>query len=219
MRSRVFRIVDQGSARSRLRPTVLTMAVLLFAVGPVFATGGPMTLLPPVDFDTPDQPGIKPIPGEQQLAKALRRTPVFYRTTYPKGTVVVDTSERRLYIVASPTTALRYGIAVGRQGYQWDGLLKVSKKKEWPDWIPPKDMIAREAKKGKVLPAKVSGGPANPLGARALYLGNTQYRIHGTNQPQSIGKAASSGCFRMLNEHVVDVYAKVPVGTWVIVQK
>ena len=215
------RMMLHTTAGARLRPgtVVLALTALLFAAEPVFAAGGPMTLLPPVDFDTPDQPGIKPIPGEQQLAKDLRRTPVFYRTTYPMGTVVVDTSERRLYIITSPTTALRYGIAVGRDGFQWDGLLKVSKKKEWPDWIPPKDMIAREAKKGKVLPSVVPGGPSNPLGARALYLGRTQYRIHGTNLPQSIGKAASSGCFRMLNEHVIDVYSKVPIGTWVIVQK
>jgi lipoprotein-anchoring transpeptidase ErfK/SrfK len=134
------------------------------------------------------------------------------------GSIVVDTTERYLYFIDAPNHALRYGIAVGKDGFQWDGLLKVSKKKQWPDWRPPPEMIAREKKRGHNLPSVVPGGPTNPLGARAIYLGYTQYRIHGTTQPKSIGKAASSGCFRMLNEHVIDLYDRVKIGAWVVVR-
>jgi lipoprotein-anchoring transpeptidase ErfK/SrfK len=173
--------------------------------------------LPPVTYAEPDQADLVPIPGENQVAAQWRRTPVSYRSGQKPGTIIVDTSERYLYLITSPTTALRYGVGVGRDGFEWEGAMKVTKKVEWPDWRPPKDMIAREKKKGKVLPAVVPGGPGNPLGARALYLGRSEYRIHGTNAPKSIGQAASSGCIRMLNEHVIDLYTRVPVGTRVIV--
>lgn len=172
---------------------------------------------PPVTFTDPDQANLVPIPGEDQIAAQWRRTPVSYRSGQATGTIVIDTSERYLYLVTSPTTALRYGVAVGRDGFSWEGAMKVTKKVEWPDWRPPKDMIEREKKKGKVLPAVVPGGPGNPLGARALYLGRSEYRIHGTNAPKSIGQAASSGCIRMLNEHVIDLYTRVPIGTRVVV--
>ena len=174
--------------------------------------------LPPITYDEPDQANLVPIPGEDQIAAQWRRTPVSYRSGQKPGTIVIDASERYLYLITGPTTALRYGVAVGREGFEWEGAMKVTKKVEWPDWRPPKDMIEREKKKGKNLPAVVPGGPGNPLGARALYLGRSEYRIHGTNAPQSIGKAASSGCIRMLNEHVIDLYTRVPVGTRVIVQ-
>ncbi len=174
--------------------------------------------LPPITYDEPDQANLVPIPGENQIAAQWRRTPVSYRSGQTPGTIVIDTSERYLYLITGPTTALRYGVAVGRDGFEWEGAMKVTKKVEWPDWRPPKDMIEREKKKGKNLPAVVPGGPGNPLGARALYLGRSEYRIHGTNAPQSIGKAASSGCIRMLNEHVIGLYTRVPVGTRVIVQ-
>ena len=173
--------------------------------------------LPPVTFDQPDDIDLAPIPGEQQLARNLRRTPVSYRTTHPPGTIIIDTSKRYLYLVVSKGVALRYGVAVGRDGYQWEGAMKITKKVEWPDWKPPRAMIAREKKKGHVLPALVKGGPKNPLGARALYLGYSEYRIHGTNQPKSIGQAASSGCIRMLNEHVIDLYDRVQKGARVVV--
>jgi len=174
--------------------------------------------LPPVTYTEPDQADLVPIPGEEQIAAQWRRTPVSYRSGQKPGTIVINASERYLYLITGPTTALRYGVAVGREGFAWEGAMKVTKKVEWPDWRPPKDMIAREKKKGKVLPAVVPGGPGNPLGARALYLGRSEYRIHGTNAPKSIGQAASSGCIRMLNEHVIDLYTRVPVGTRVIVQ-
>ena len=177
----------------------------------------PMNIIP--TFQDPDGPSaLPPIKGEEQLAKNLQRTPVFFRTQYPVGSIVVDTTERYLYFIDAPNHALRYGIAVGKDGFQWDGLLKVSKKAQWPDWRPPPEMIARERKKGRNLPSVMPGGPTNPLGARAIYLGYTQYRIHGTTQPKSIGKAASSGCFRMLNEHVIDLYDRVKIGAWVVVR-
>lgn len=172
---------------------------------------------PPVDFVDDDLSTLPPLKGEEQLAPQWRRTPVFYRSNYPPGTIVIDTSDRYLYLIAGQGKAIRYGVAVGRDGYTWEGQMKVTKKAEWPDWRPPKDMIEREKKKGKVLPAVVPGGPGNPLGARALYLGRSEYRIHGTNAPKSIGHNASSGCIRMLNEHIIDVYNKVPVGTRVVV--
>ena len=173
--------------------------------------------LPPVTFDQPDIADLVPIKGEEQLARPLQRTPVFFRTSMPAGSIVIDSSERYLYLITGQGTALRYGVAVGREGYAWEGSMKVTKKVEWPDWKPPREMIAREKKKGKILPSVVKGGPGNPLGARALYLGRSEYRIHGTNQPKSIGQAASSGCIRMLNEHVIDLYDRVKIRARVVV--
>lgn len=198
---------------------VLSLLTTLLVVAPAEAAGigQPINLLPPITYNEPDQPDLIPIPGEEQLKRNLRRTPVFYRTSHPVGTVIVDTSERYLYLITGQGRALRYGVAPGREGFQWEGAMKVTKKVEWPSWTPPKDMIAREKKKGHILPATMKGGPGNPLGARALYLGYSQYRIHGTNAPKSIGQAASSGCIRMLNEHIIDLYTKVPVGTRVVV--
>jgi lipoprotein-anchoring transpeptidase ErfK/SrfK len=154
---------------------------------------------------------LAPIPGEDILAANLRRTPVYFRTQYPAGSIVIDTSEKYLYFITGDGTALRYGIAVGKEGYQWEGSMRVTKKREWPDWRPPADMRARAKAQGKNLPKVVKGGPNNPLGARAIYLGRSEYRIHGTTQPKSIGTAASSGCIRMLNEHVIDLYDRVRV--------
>lgn len=173
--------------------------------------------LPPVDYVDDDLSNLPPIKGENQLAKQWRRTPVYYRSTYPPGTIIIDTSDRYLYLLVGQGRAIRYGVAVGREGYTWEGQMKVTRKAEWPDWRPPPAMIAREKKNGKTLPPVVKGGPGNPLGARALYLGNSEYRIHGTNAPKSIGHNASSGCIRMLNEHVIDLYDKVPIGTRVVV--
>ena len=136
----------------------------------------------------------------------------FYGDERP-GTIVVDTIERKLYLVLEGGLARRYAIGVGKPGFEWSGTHKVSRKAEWPDWRPPAEMIAREKKKGRILPKFMAGGPGNPLGSRALYLGSSIYRIHGTNQAWSIGKAVSSGCIRMLNEDVMDLYDRVPVGT------
>lgn len=133
------------------------------------------------------------------------------------GTIVIDTNNRFLYLVTGNGQARRYGVGVGKPGFEWAGAHKVTRKAEWPSWTPPKEMISREAAKGHYLPARMDGGPENPLGARAMYLGSTLYRIHGTNAPWTIGYAVSSGCIRMRNEDVVDLYERVNVGTKVIV--
>ena len=161
-----------------------------------------------------DQPGYQPSRSEEELSGALQRQLVFFRTAEPAGTVVVFTSQRFLYLVQGNNRALRYGIGVGREGFQWAGLLKISRKAEWPDWTPPPEMIARQP----YLPRFMAGGPGNPMGARALYLGSTIYRLHGTNQPQTIGHAVSSGCFRLVNDDIIDLYERVPVGTKVVVR-
>ena len=167
------------------------------------------------DMSIGDQPGYQPTPEEEQLPPEYRHQVVFFRSSEPPGTIVVHTSERFLYIVQGNSRAMRYGIGVGRDGFQWQGLLKITRKQEWPDWTPPPEMIERQP----YLPRFMAGGPGNPMGARALYLGNTIYRIHGTNQPQTIGSAVSSGCFRLVNPEIMDLYERIPVGTKVVVRQ
>jgi lipoprotein-anchoring transpeptidase ErfK/SrfK len=162
-----------------------------------------------------DQPGYEPSAEEEQLDPQYQRQFVFYRTTEAPGTIIIQTAERYLYLVQGANRAMRYGIGVGRDGFQWQGLVKISRKLEWPDWRPPPEMIERQP----YLPRFMAGGPGNPLGARAMYLGATVYRIHGTNQPQTIGSAVSSGCFRLINPDVIDLYGRVPLGTKVIVRQ
>ncbi len=162
-----------------------------------------------------EQPGYVPTPEEELLPAEYRPQPVYFRTSEPPGTIIIHTDERFLYLVQGNGTAIRYGIGVGREGFQWQGLLKISRKQEWPDWRPPPEMIARQP----YLPRFMAGGPGNPLGARALYLGATVYRIHGTNQPRTIGYAVSSGCFRLVNRDVIDLFDRVPVGTKVVVRQ
>ena len=134
------------------------------------------------------------------------------------GTIVIDTARRYLYLVEDGGQATRYGVGVGREGFAWTGTEKITRKAEWPEWRPPEEMRIRERKKGRELPVVMAGGEANPLGARALYLGSTLYRIHGTNQPWTIGGAVSSGCIRMRNEDVTALYERVGVGTRVVVR-
>jgi lipoprotein-anchoring transpeptidase ErfK/SrfK len=162
-----------------------------------------------------EQPGYVPTPEEELLPAEYRPQPVYFRSDEAPGTIIIHTDERFLYLVQGNGQAIRYGIGVGREGFQWQGLLKVSRKTEWPDWRPPPEMIQRQP----YLPRFMAGGPGNPLGARALYLGDTVYRIHGTNQPQTIGHAVSSGCFRLVNRDVIDLYERVPVDTKVIVRQ
>ena len=162
-----------------------------------------------------DQPGLIANSDDEQLYPKWQKTVVFYRTTEPPGTVIIASNERYLYVVQPGGRALRYGIGVGRDGFRWQGLVKITQKKEWPDWTPPEEMIERQP----YLPRWMAGGPGNPLGARAMYLGNTVYRIHGTNQPQTIGTAVSSGCFRLTNPDVADLYDRIPVGTKVIIRQ
>ena len=147
-------------------------------------------------------------------AGPIPRQTVGFQSSYAPGTIVVNTAERRLYLVQPGGSALRYGIGVGRDGFRWGGVHRVTAKKEWPSWTPPAQMLRRRPD----LPRHMEGGPDNPLGARAIYLGSTLYRIHGSNEPETIGQAVSSGCFRMTNEDVTDLYNRVAVGATVIVK-
>jgi lipoprotein-anchoring transpeptidase ErfK/SrfK len=162
-----------------------------------------------------DRPGYVPTPAEEQLQPQFQRQVVFFRTSEPPGTIIVDTPSRYLYLVQGNNRAIRYGIGVGREGFQWSGALNITRKQEWPDWTPPPEMIQRQP----YLPRFMAGGPGNPMGARALYLGTTVYRLHGTNQPETIGSAVSSGCFRLVNPDIIDLYERVPVGTRVVVRQ
>jgi lipoprotein-anchoring transpeptidase ErfK/SrfK len=147
--------------------------------------------------------GMSPVP----------RTTVTFPSKEKPGTIIINTAERRLYYVLGDGRAIRYGIGVGRDGFRWSGVKTVSAKREWPDWTPPPQMLQRRPD----LPRHMPGGPENPLGARAMYLGSTLYRIHGSNEPETIGQAVSSGCFRMTNDDVIDLYNRVKVGTKVVV--
>lgn len=146
-----------------------------------------------------------------------RRIVDFFEPMIP-GSVLIRTDERRLYLVLQDNKAIMYPVGVGREGFTWSGQNKITRKATWPDWHPPQIMIEREAKKGHVIPAFMAGGPENPLGARALYIGNTEYRIHGTTQPWSIGRAVSSGCIRMMNDEVIDLFNRVEIGATVVVE-
>jgi lipoprotein-anchoring transpeptidase ErfK/SrfK len=153
--------------------------------------------------------------SQDEAPSQFRRQVVDYRTSEAPGTIIIDTPNTYLYLVMPGGKAMRYGIGVGRDGFQWQGLVNITRKAEWPDWTPPPEMIARQP----YLPRFMAGGPGNPLGARAMYLGTTVYRIHGTNQPDTIGTAISSGCFRLVNADVTDLYNRVPVGTKVIIRQ
>ena len=157
-------------------------------------------------------PEVAADPTRQVDSKFLKQV-VPYHGAEPPGTVVIDTPQRFLFLVQEDGTALRYGIGVGKPGFSWAGEKKISAKKEWPDWVPPPEMLDRRPD----LPHFMAGGPENPLGARAMYLGSSLYRIHGSNEPWTIGQAVSSGCIRMRNEDVIDLYEKVKVGTKVVV--
>ncbi|WP_315772603.1 MULTISPECIES: L,D-transpeptidase [unclassified Bradyrhizobium] len=150
---------------------------------------------------------------DSRLPDRLRRTIVNLDTREAPGTIIIDTSNTYLYYVLGGSRALRYGVGVGREGFTWAGVQTVTRKAEWPDWHPPAQMIARQP----YLPRFMAGGPGNPLGARAMYLGSSEYRIHGTNDPTTIGKFVSSGCIRLTNEDVSDLFSRVQVGTKVVV--
>jgi lipoprotein-anchoring transpeptidase ErfK/SrfK len=150
-------------------------------------------------------------PIRRQIPAEFRRQTVPYTGTEAPGTIIINSSQRMLYLVQADGTAIRYGIGVGREGFGWNGTEKITAKREWPKWYPPAEMLARRPD----LPKMMEGGPNNPLGARAMYLGSTLYRIHGSNEPWTIGQAVSSGCFRMTNEDVQDLYDRVPIGATV----
>ena len=213
---------------------------------PPLPSQGPPVLRPPADIGgtpgpdyttgavpaPPPPPGVAPAPQgsptvvaglppedqpeegpRKELPPQFRRQLVDYVTTEPPGTIIIDTPNTYLYLVLGQGKAMRYGIGVGREGFTWSGTERISRMKEWPDWLPPKEMIDRQP----YLPRFMAGGETNPLGARALYLGNTLYRFHGTNQPSTIGTFVSSGCIRLANEDIADLYGRVQLGTRVVV--
>ena len=189
----------------------MRLAVVAFAA--VLAAATPASAF----FNFTGQPSVDPLAdpggsGEVQLSPIPREL-VAFEGRYAPGTIVVSTSERRLYFVLKDGQAVRYGIGVGRPGFEWSGTKSVTRKAEWPAWTPPAQMLKRRPD----LPRYMEGGPDNPLGARAMYLGGSLFRIHGSNEPNTIGQAVSSGCIRMSNEDVVDLYERVKVGTRVVV--
>jgi lipoprotein-anchoring transpeptidase ErfK/SrfK len=161
------------------------------------------------------QPLMQSVDPSKAQATTIPREIVDYPTKHRPGTIVINTSERRLYLVMPDGKAMRYGVGVGRPGFDWAGSQTITRKAEWPTWTPPASMLKRRPD----LPRFMPGGPENPMGARAMYLGSTLYRIHGSNEPETIGQAVSSGCIRMLNEDVIDLYERVKVGTRVVVAR
>jgi lipoprotein-anchoring transpeptidase ErfK/SrfK len=189
---------------TRAFAVLLATVTLLAGAGPTQAQGL---------FDMRDVMGGGPNFGGGGSSPIQRQT-VSFSGQYAPGTIYINTAERRLYLVLPNGQALRYGIGVGRDGFRWGGSHRISAKKEWPGWTPPAQMLRRRPD----LPRHMAGGVDNPLGARAMYLGSTLYRIHGSNEPETIGQAVSSGCFRMTNDDVTDLYGRVSVGTPVIVK-
>jgi lipoprotein-anchoring transpeptidase ErfK/SrfK len=188
-----------GQAKAQARPQLLSYA-------PVTSSAFPS------DDDTvaPSNPSEG---RSYVLPDRLRRTMVALDTREAPGTIIIDTGNTVLYYVVAPGRAIRYGVGVGREGFTWSGVQTITNKAEWPDWHPPAQMIARQP----YLPRFMAGGPGNPLGARAMYLGSSEYRIHGTNDPTTIGKFVSSGCIRLTNEDVADLFSRVSIGTRVVV--
>jgi lipoprotein-anchoring transpeptidase ErfK/SrfK len=194
---------------------ILTAAASAQAPGRAFGyapqTSDDMTQVDPSLSDAPD--GSASSGNANVLPERLRRANVALETREAPGTVIIDTGNTALYYVLGAGRAIRYGVGVGREGFTWAGVQTISRKAEWPDWHPPAEMIARQP----YLPRFMAGGPGNPLGARAMYLGSSEYRIHGTNDPSTIGKFVSSGCIRLTNEDVADLFSRVDVGTKVVV--
>jgi lipoprotein-anchoring transpeptidase ErfK/SrfK len=187
---------------TRAPAIILSLSLAATALLPTTARSGPFDAGPLADFLT--------IFRQQAIPKQVV---VWRHPEFKAGTVVVSTRERRLYYVLGGGRAIEYGVGVGREGFTWSGVKTVSRKREWPDWRPPAPMLKRRPD----LPRHMAGGIENPLGARALYLGSSEYRIHGSNEPDTIGAAVSSGCIRMTNNDVIDLYSRVKVGTKVVV--
>ncbi|KPG00042.1 ATP synthase [Rhodopseudomonas sp. AAP120] len=219
-----FRLAGRAAAMA-------TVAIVALAAGPANATQPlPFPFLPflpqpaamqPMAYapTEPSMPSVQTAPQDDdgspaaELPARLKRQIVSYATREAPGTIIIDTPNTYLYYVLGNGRAVRYGIGVGRDGFTWSGTQSITKKAEWPDWTPPPEMIARQP----YLPRRMAGGPGNPLGARAMYLGGTIYRIHGTNAPSTIGTHVSSGCIRLTNDDVSDLYSRVSVGAKVIV--
>jgi len=217
--------MTQARENRRLRPRVTTALVFAGALllAPAILSNqanaqilgyapAPRSYFPADNIMAPAAPALTD-EGGSMLPERLRRATVAFDTREAPGTIIIDTGNTALYYVLGQGRAIRYGVGVGRDGFTWSGVQTVSRKAEWPDWYPPAEMVARQP----YLPRFVAGGPGNPLGARAMYLGSSQYRIHGTNDPSTIGKFVSSGCIRMTNEDVTDLFSRVNVGTKVVV--
>jgi lipoprotein-anchoring transpeptidase ErfK/SrfK len=211
-----------NSAKLNARLVAATLGAL--TIGAIaFTSPAAAAPLPLFPFFAPQQqyapPPAQVVPddedatGPYELPARLKRQVVNYPSREAPGTIIIDTPNTYLYLILGNGQAMRYGIGVGREGFTWSGTQTIVKKAEWPDWTPPPEMIARQP----YLPRHMAGGPGNPLGARAMYLGGTIYRIHGTNAPQTIGTRVSSGCLRLTNEDVMDLYSRVHIGTKVIV--
>jgi lipoprotein-anchoring transpeptidase ErfK/SrfK len=215
---RAMSYIFSGSCTRSLRIAGATaIAVILASAAVTRASAQVMSYAPAAQDELYDQDaGVSTQPGDDMdsaLPSDMRRVEVTYPSREAPGTVIIDTANTHLYYVLGNNRALRYGVGVGREGFTWVGTQTVSRKAEWPDWHPPAEMIARQP----YLPRFMAGGPGNPLGARAMYLGSTEYRIHGTNDPSTIGKFVSSGCIRLTNEDVSDLFSRVSVGAKVIV--
>jgi lipoprotein-anchoring transpeptidase ErfK/SrfK len=212
----MFNIAISGPG---FRGTAIAIGAIVALAFPRAASADPLPLYQ-LAMASPAQtsPRLQSQPTQEQgvvsqLPARLQRQVVSYATREAPGTVIIDTPNTYLYLVLGHGQAVRYGIGVGRDGFTWSGVQSITKKSEWPDWTPPPEMISRQP----YLPRYMAGGPGNPLGARAMYLGGTVYRIHGTNAPGTIGTRVSSGCIRLTNQDVADLYSRVNVGTKVIV--
>ncbi|QOZ32545.1 L,D-transpeptidase [Bradyrhizobium sp. CCBAU 53421] len=201
--------IRKPSAQQALAPS--TPAHISTPVRVSASAPAPISAPAPAPVSAP-APLVEPPKAADGPGKFVRQA-VDYASHQPPGTVIIDTGNTFLYLVLNDSQAMRYGIGVGREGFTWSGEQTVARKTEWPDWRPPADMLLRQP----YLPRFMAGGPTNPLGARAMYLGDTEYRIHGTNKPDTIGKRVSSGCIRLTNDDIVDLYARVKVGAKVIV--
>lgn len=205
-----YLLTSSASFQSARKPSAhqaMASSTPVYVAPPTHASAAPAAA--PVAAPAPLVEPPKAVEGPGALVRQV----VDYASRQPPGTVIVDTKNTFLYLVLNDTQAMRYGIGVGREGFTWSGEQTVARKTEWPDWRPPADMLVRQP----YLPRFMAGGPTNPLGARAMYLGETEYRIHGTNKPETIGKQVSSGCIRLTNDDVTDLYERVKVGAKVIV--
>src|ERR1700732_2882644 len=209
-----------ANRRQSLRATsALIFAGSLLLAPAIFSSAASAQVLgyaspPPSSFSPDQSPRSDEGDGSSAVVpERLRRAVIAFDTREAPGTVIIDTGNTALYYVLGQGRAIRYGVGVGREGFTWAGVQPISRKAEWPDWYPPAEMIARQP----YLPRFMAGGPGNPLGARAMYLGSSQYRIHGTNDPSTIGKFVSSGCIRLTNEDVAALFSRVDVGTKVVV--
>jgi lipoprotein-anchoring transpeptidase ErfK/SrfK len=208
-------VVMFTSIRAIRALSLAAACVATFIAAPAFANPFPLMLMP-LGQPVPAAPPAMTAPHDDDSldqSSRLKRQIVEYRTAEAAGTIIIDTPHTYLYYVLGNGRAIRYGIGVGREGFTWSGTQTITRKAEWPDWTPPADMLQRQP----YLPRFMAGGPQNPLGARAMYLGGTVYRIHGTNDPSTIGGHVSSGCIRLTNDDVIDLYSRVNLGTRVIV--